>query len=279
MPPSPIPAPLPPWARALLQIAPLIPPAFQFVLQHIGEIQDGNSSTNSSWRRLQLVFRNVADTEPADHMVTTMDIANITGGVLDNSWTDTDYTKVEGHVTTLVTAYMAMTASQAQWVESRYYVQSFSPLPPPGTPLSDDRPFNKAGAPERIFGHLVSGLPAGALQAHQVAITSTSKTAFPRHWGRNYWPLPDGGQLAGDGHWAAPIRTALAGALETFHQNMAVDEFFDVTTVTAIDKAPARGLLTTTEIQVDDVPDVVRRRRISTTTARTVLPVRHTLPA
>jgi hypothetical protein len=43
--------------------------------------------------------------------------------------------------------------------------------------------------------------------------------------------------------------------------------------VTQAQKADLRGLLTISEVQVDDVPDVIRRRRAHTTTYRKVLPL------
>jgi hypothetical protein len=50
-------------------------------------------------------------------------------------------------------------------------------------------------------------------------------------------------------------------------------EFFPVVPVTQVDKLASRGLLTVQEIQVDNVPDVIRRRRIAATGYRKILPV------
>src|SRR3954470_1324115 len=95
MPPSPIPAPLPPWAKALLQVTPFISAALQYAIDHLGEIHDASSATPTSWMQVHLVGKPVGSVDSADRFITTFDIANITNGDVDSSWTAADITLVD----------------------------------------------------------------------------------------------------------------------------------------------------------------------------------------
>jgi hypothetical protein len=70
-------------------------------------------------------------------------------------------------------------------------------------------------------------------------------------------------------------------------QNLMSEEFFPVVPITQIQtggpssgSVPTRALLTMSGVQMDDVPDVQRRRRPENATHRMVLPLEaRTLPA
>ena len=264
MAPSPIPAPLPPWARALLQLSPLISAGLQFALEHIGTMNDNTQTTNSEWRHVQCVFEPVGSTEVADRAITTFDIVNITGGTIDNSWTDQDYTDVEAQLTPLITGWCSHMQAGYRWIETNYYRRSFNPY-------MDERPFTKGGPPERKFPHLVVGSDTAA-QARQIAFTTTDRTAYPRHWGRNYWPWPGGTQITSSGYITDALVDAWGASVNNAYWQLAQKEFFVVTPVTQVDNVPTRGLLTTSSLQMDNVPDVVRRRRNKATTHRYAQP-------
>jgi hypothetical protein len=53
---------------------------------------------------------------------------------------------------------------------------------------------------------------------------------------------------------------------------LATAELFPVVAVTQVDKAPSRGLLTIDKVTIDDIPDVIRRRRPRNTVYRKTLP-------
>ena len=268
MAPGPIPAPLPPWAKALLQIAPFIPSLWQGALDYFGEMFDGTEETPSSWRHIQMVFADSGNADPRDRMVTTLDVANITGGAIDGTWTDADYTTVQAIVGQLATGWTTgFGQGRLRHLENRYYVSAFNPL-------SDPRPFMRGGSPERIFpGTAVGGASSAAIMQNQCSFTTTERTVYPRHWGRNYWPFPHNGLLSLQGGIATANVDALAQLVHDRYEDLMDAEFFPVVPITQVDKQPARGLLTVSEIQVDNVPDVIRRRRIAATGYRKVLPL------
>lgn len=254
VPPSPIPAPLPPWARALLQALPFITAGLQEVLQFIGSLDTAEATQPDEWRHVQIGFELVSNTDSADRYVTTMDIVNITNGQVDSSWTAGDYDYVDGIIGGLVTGYMAYTNNNLRHIDRKYYRRLFNPL-------TDSKPFPPVGPPE----HTVLGGTIGTMTqpypAPQVSATSTDRTTYPKHWGRNYWPLPGPSNFTSTGHLSPTFVDALGALVHDAYNSLMVGEMFPVTPVTQIQGAPARALLTTTAVQVDDVPDVVRRRR------------------
>lgn len=267
MPPSPIPAPLPPWARWLLQLAPLIAVGLQDALQYIGTLKDASSDTPDQWRHVQIVFQLQGNADPADRYVTTMDIVNITNGKVDATWTDQDYTTAEGALETFIrNVYLAHAPTQLQCIGTYWYRRQFNPL-------SLSAPYPPSGPPERTFGIGAQGTVAGSMAIPQSAMTTTDRSSYPRHWGRNYWPIPASNQLKADGHFIASVCDTMAAGLAQCYASLMQAEFFPVVTVTQIQGARARGLLGVTEVQCDDVPDVVRRRRPHSTTYRAVVPV------
>lgn len=218
-------------------------------------MNDGNSNTNSEWRHIQVVFKPVGSTDAADKAITTFDVANITGGQIDNSWTDADYTAVRDRILALATAWAGWMQSGYQLSEIRFYRRRFNPL-------GINEPFVKSGSPERVYLYSQAG-SSTAYQARQVSWTTTERTTYPRHWGRNYWPFPGAGASQTNSVGLIPsatVNTWGAAVHDTYAQLMAA-EFFPVVPVTQVDKTPTRGLLTVSAVQMDDIPDVVRRRR------------------
>lgn len=265
MAPSPIPAPLPPWARALIQLSPLIAAGLQEALQYIGVLDDATSSTPDAWMHVQLVGQPNNSVELADNFVTTMDIVNITNGAVDSSWTTTDITNVSSALATLQTAWMSRMSADYQWREQRYYKRYFNAY-------SETAPFAKSGPPQEVRPFVGTGTGTG-FQAPQVAVTSTDRTAYPRHWGRNYWPHPGSGVVSSGGYISQANVDSWATAVQSCYQTLMASEYFPVVVVTQVDKVPTRGLLTVSEVQVDNVFDVVRRRRSHKTTYRKRLSV------
>lgn len=255
MPPSPIPAPLPPWARALLQVLPFITAGLQEALQYIHAMNDNTQTTNSEWRHVQCVFKPITSTETADNAITTFDVVNITGGTIDNSWTQADYDSVDSDIATLCTGWLAHMGTSYQHTERRYYRRSFNPM-------TVQEPFTKAGPPEQIKGAASAGTATGSV-LRQGSFTTTDRTTYARHWGRNYWPFPSlsGTTITGDGYITTALTDSWGQAVHDQYQNMMTKEFFPVVPVTQVSGVPTRGLLTLTELQMDNVPDVIRRRR------------------
>jgi hypothetical protein len=102
----------------------------------------------------------------------------------------------------------------------------------------------------------------------QVSCTTTEKTPYRKHWGRNYWPYPSAQFVSSSGHIASALVTNFLGQVHYFYDLLQKAELFPVIPVTQIDGAPARALLGVTEVQMDDVFDVQRRRRLKNPTLR-----------
>lgn len=258
--PSPIPAPLPPWARALLQVAPLIAEGLQSALEYIGEMNTVDDTEPHEWRRCSFKWHQPADPDPANVVMTSIDVVNITGGTIDSTWTAADYTTVDAHMANIAGAW-----SQRQWQPWTHFERTYHRMQ--FNPLLNSKPFAPTGPPEKVYPVNTPGI-LSAVQAPQVAATHTELTAYRKHWGRSYWPCPSSSQMALDGHLGTPLVDAFGTGIANEYAALQAAEFFPVVVVTQVQGLPARGLLTVTDVQVDNVPDVIRRRRPHTTTHR-----------
>lgn len=259
MPPSAIPAPLPAWAKALLQLAPFLVTYLHELLTHAEDLPP----EPADWRRVSVKWQNPASSLTQDYAYTTYDIANITGGTLDSSWTTTDYTDCEAALDAFHTSYLGVLASGCKVLEYRWYVRRFNPYDKPEV-------FAKTGPPQRVTAKTFSGT-GGNPMAPQVAMTVTEKTAWPKHWGRYYLPYPGQGATV-DGRISSAVTNAVATAAGTLITALAAKEFYCVVPVGQVEKVPQRGLLTVSQIQVDNSFDVIRRRRFYSPTQRVLKP-------
>jgi len=235
-------------------------------LQYIGTMHTTDETPVHSWRRAQIIWEHVGNTRPADKYANSIDIANITGGNIDSSWTDSDYSTVHTQVSSIISYYLTVMSTDMRCAEVRYYRRQFNPM-------NITQPFAPTGPPEKIF--LVGQSGSGTAQPStppQCAVTHTEKTAYPRHWGRSYWPCPASAHITAGGYLSNGITDGLANAIGTAYRLMQEAEFFPVVPVTQVQGAPSRGLLGVTQVQVDNVPDVVRRRRPSVKTHAALSP-------
>jgi hypothetical protein len=193
-----------------------------------------------------------------------IDIANITGGTIDGTWTTTDYTTCETALDTCLTALKPHFLPTLQVSEYRWYKRRFNPM-------TETKPFQDSGPPERVTPKAILGT-SSAFLPRQVACTITERTAWPKHWGRGYFPFGNGAALTTSGRIGTTVVDAIEGAFQTAYATMQAAEFFPVVPVTQVNKDPVRGLLQVTQLQVDDVPDVVRRRRLRNPSYRKIGP-------
>src|SRR3954451_8186523 len=261
MPPSPIPAPLPPWAKAALWIAPFAFGYLEGLLTHAEA-----AAPSDEWRRVQLHWRDLmGPAVPANDRYCGYDIVNITGGAIDSTWTDADYASCEAKLNTFLTSMAPITSGITALMEYRWYRRSFNGY-------DDVKPFPDSGPPLRVTPHVQMG--AAPTMPAQVALSITEKTAWPKHWGRFYWPIGGGTTIIDtlSGHVAHATVDAAATATSTLYAALAGADFVPVVPVTQVDKVAARALLTVSQIQVDDVFDVIRRRRPKAPDYRKILP-------
>ena len=269
--PAALPSPLPKWAKTLLRLQSFFVPGYATdLVQYEGLIGNVLADSSNQWRRFVWSFAPTGSTDTADIAYTTFDIVNITGGLVDNSWTAGDYTTVENAMTPLLTYYSSsILAVNTHYTGMKAYRMAFTELPTVSpTPPDRDHPFAPTGPPDHVLVGNTPGTQAGNA-APQMSFSTTDKTAYPRHWGRNYWPFPSPTTTIGaDLQVPATIVDGMATALHTFYDTLMGAEFFPVVPVTQMNKAPARALLTVSSIQVDSNMDVIRRRRAHVTRYR-----------
>lgn len=258
--PAAIPAPLPNWAKTLVQLLPLVSGYLYDILTYHGQQQE-----TDTWRHCAIHFKDIASgANPADDCYMGIDLVNITGGDIDSSWTSGDYSTCETALDTCMTAMKPYLAPTLQVSEYRWYKRAFNPM-------TETKPFQDSGPPDRVTSKAIVGTSSAYLP-RQVACTITEKTAWPKHWGRGYFPFGSGASLTTSGRIATGTVDIIQGAWQTLYNSLATAEFQPVVPVTQVHKDPVRGLLQVTQVQVDDVPDVVRRRRLRNPSYRKVGP-------
>lgn len=262
----PLPAAAVNWkfVKAAVKAAELaIPAGFAYL---DGLLADSGTGDPLEWRRFVLrVSRSSPSGTSEDIAQIKLDLVNLTGGTVDTSWTSGDYAAVKARLDTLTTALKPYMASVAAWSEYRAYHMSYNTTP------DVLRPFVDTGPPLYVATATGAGTGVGVMP-YQVAVSVTFRTAWPKHWGRVYMPLPwlSGGLVDTFGRINPGYRTAVANLWHAALSGLADDGFLAVVPVGQVGKAPYHALLGVSDVVVDDVPDVVRRRRPRQVGARTV---------
>lgn len=272
MAPSPIPAPLPPWARWALRLEPFIENFLRGLLEHIGTIDAQVGETPpDEWRKLVVRFDSIATSDPADDQFITFDLANITNGQIDNSWTDADYTAVETSFAEKFEVAPQWWGSTLKLAEYKWYRMAFNPYLPPGGDPNLDKPFMQSGPPVRVTTRNVVG--TGVPMAPQISIVVTERTAWPHHHGRVFHPSPPESTIDLTGRILATAQDSLALVYHDLYQDLQAKEFFPCVPVTRVDRAPARALVGVSEVWVDNNYDTIRRRHFKSPTRTAKLPL------
>lgn len=236
-------------------------------------------------RKLQVVFAFATGSPTGDDVrVITFHHLRLSGGSPSDAWGAADFDAVEAAFDAKWTTMKPWHRSNLSLAQYRWY-KAGPAIEPPQEPV---RVVDRAVPGTAADASYPGGIPP------QVAVTVSEKTATRRHWGRYYWPQPayckSGGLLANvtfssGGRFASPLLTDLANAADTFYEacrtaNVPVVVYSQAKPVrqTAQEKRDnvtpgslaAQGALAITvdNIQVDDVPDVMRSRRFDAPTLR-----------
>jgi hypothetical protein len=203
-----------------------------------GAAQVGCSFVTLSWAR----------TTPSgtreDLATCTLAVAKDPGGLLWSTLVSADKATVEGYLDTWWASQKGHVVNQFSLVEYRWHDWR----------LTDDA----LGPADRVTSRAVAGTAGATVRIpDQCAMTLTFKTASRKHWGRIYLP----GIFFSDldpamGRWAATPVGLIAGI---YHTMLASLHSASMDVVVASRKY--RGLLEVTELQVDDIVDIQRRRR------------------
>jgi len=263
-----LPASLTKGIKWLLHHPEVIDSPFWILYDHISK-QDPASEL--LWRKIYVRYgRATPSATVEDDAVFTLNVSNITGGQLDGTWTAGDYAAVDGALQELLTGLDPFISTSHTMKDCRYYQAGFNVDLPIGSnvwkagdPGDEPKRFQKMGPPAHIF------LPTGAngsspsqSAAYQVAMSVTFRTPAPKHWGRVYLPGTTAGELTGTfGRFSTATATAVANLFAEFQDDLNKLDFQVVVPTTQQDGKYATGLSGVTDMVVDDIPDVIRRRR------------------
>lgn len=205
-------------------------------------------------RRALLVFDRTAPGALSDDVAEMhFDFMNITGGAPDDTWTTTDFTDMETVIGTWWASVKDRVHTDVTLREIRWYRVGTGVTPP-----------NPA---ERITPVGVAGTSTGQSLPPQVAISITFKTARRKQWGRTYLPSITTDALTTDGAISTTVVDDIAAATGALATTAAAGEFY-----LGVTSNVAGSFFAVEQIQVDDIFDVIRRRRWKHATYRKVLP-------
>lgn len=218
--------------------------------------------TTIGWRRMNATFtRTTPSGTTEDAAICTFDFLNMTAGVPDDTWTTGDFTAVESAADTMWTAIAGGLSPKLTLTSYRWYRKTFAPA---NSTYESGKPryFNDSGPPVRVQTKSIVGTGGGTQQVPwQVSISVTEKTPLAAHWGRWYIPLPGMSNFDLFGRIASPSFFVTPAGV--FYNACADADLHPV-----VPAGKARGLLSVTKLQVDDIPDVQRSRRARTTLVR-----------
>lgn len=181
------------------------------------------------------------------------DFLNITGGSPDDTWTSTDYTTLEGYL-------------DAFWTAIKGYVH-------PGCKLKAYDWYRHGvgiGSPnpaERVTSRSVAGTAGTDALPPQDSSTITFRTAVRRSWGRTYLAGLAQGACAASGVFSNAFCDNVANAAAALLHS-AIGSDFPMVVVSIHNDA----VLNVEQIEVDNVPDVQRRRRFKSASYKKILP-------
>jgi hypothetical protein len=155
---------------------------------------------------------------------------------------------------------------QNRWTQAEFVWRNFGAAYP-----LDETGASKPGPIWRVTPLTNPGTSIGTALPDQLAATVTYRTPSRKHWGRSYWGGLSQTAFSGEsyGKLADTYVTELAAG---FHQWMDANSN-EASTVNLWVWSPRhRGVLSVTQISVDDVPDIVRRRRAKNASFRATHP-------
>lgn len=204
-------------------------------------------------RRCVLHFDRTAGYVGADDAESHFDFLNITGGTPDDTWTDTDYATLEGFLDTWWATLKANMSTNIKLAGYHWYRHG------PG--------ITGANPAQRVTTRSVPGVVGSSMVAPQVATSVTFRTAVRRSWGRTYLPGPSvsSGSWDSGGLFSSAWVTAVATPTNTLiHDAIGAD--FPLVVVSN----RLSAVLNVEALEVDNMPDVIRRRRYRNATLKSI---------
>jgi hypothetical protein len=235
----------------------------------VGTNMTDAGSSNLSCNRLQLEFtRTVPTGLRDDRMSINFHIGKTVGGGLYSKFlTGTECAVIEALFDTWFTAAGVYIVSPVTLVAYRWHVVDADEFDVYGgaDPVTSTGPASgrggradRLGPALRVTGRAASGTGGTSRNADQVSMTTTFRTASRKHWGRVYLPGPNATQISGGGfgRFANTMVDAEASAMRTLINGISSAGY-----ELGVWSTTGRAFLTVAELRVDDVPDIIRRRR------------------
>lgn len=253
----PLPAPLPAWAKAALYLAPFAYAAGEALFDALAE---HDSAEQLAWLHAVYSGTRLSPTGTTeDRAQISFDVVHLAGGENDPDWTAARVTQALGYLDHFFQNAAGYQSDNFTWTECRAYVRRFNSVGPGFADMGDPvsiRSLNTSGSSSQTNEY-----------PYQVAMSITEKTTLRKHWGRIYLPCPASNSTNGYGRWFQSVCDALAVITSDTYALLSTNSFAAV-----VPSAATRTLFTVTQIQVDDIPDVQRRRRARQTLVRSVSP-------
>lgn len=202
-------------------------------------------------RRATCVLNRSAFTPALDTAIMHFDFLNMTAGVPDDTWVTADFTTLEGYLKTMFTSLVAtMQPKHTFDTVSWHRIGPGAPVPNPAERIATVSATQPTGT--------------GSTNPPQIACSITFRTGVRKSWGRTY--LPCGISPGAQHRWASTNVDVVATAVDTMVKAAAAADFYHVVFSKTLNSA-----LNVEAIEVDDVPDVIRRRRHKVQTYRKII--------
>jgi hypothetical protein len=203
-------------------------------------------------RKVSLVFDRPAEANLStrDTIITSFALFKISASDPDPSWDSGDYGDAETIIETWWGATKGLFASDLTFEEIRWYQEGPSVTPP--NPVV------------RTTSVGVAATGGGPALPPQVSTTVTLQTAIRKYWGRMYLPAPRDGALDDTstvwGRWDHSFVDSWCTDLQGMFNDLGA-----IGLIPAVYSRAGAAFMSVVGLEVDDVPDIQRRRRFATT--------------
>lgn len=242
-----------PWSRRLF-----LGDAEEVTPTEAGLYDAAEISTPENAMMLMCVYSRAPAGSTEDVAITTHHFVNYTGGAVDPSWDSGDFTTAEAAFDTFANVIKTYQPNTVALTQYRWYEKSAA-TETPGT----------ENPPVRVTTKSVTGTGSGSALPPQCAISVTEKTSARKSWGRFYIPSVVHGVLdPPSGRLNTTTVDNLALQAKNLYETLATAELVPI-----VWSSKHKHGYAVERIQVDNIVDVIRRRRYDTGTYRKSYPV------
>jgi hypothetical protein len=209
-----------------------------------------------------------------DDAKVTFDLMNWTAGAIDDSWTIDDYNTGANMVESVAAAWQSHMDTHHAFTRVEAYVMKFRDGWVTSGPDSNLGPFEPSSGPD--FTRTISRVGNGTTgpMAPQVACSVTEIVPVRRSWGRFYLPFPDAGVIEPTSNRVkTSVIDTVAQAIHDAYDTAASAELLPIVPNTYSQKSKVASAQQVEAIRIDNVADVVRRRRYEQATYRKTVPL------